>query len=192
MVRAEAKVLSQVERRTLKSLGVRLGAFSLYMPALLKPSALAFAQGFTPREGRPSAGRLPASAPPPTVLAAFGLRAVGGYAVPVETLERLDALLRAAAKPGLLSVQAREELGWDETQAKDIMRALNFAPIQKTKPGEPVVWRRRGEKTKPQTAAKPSPHSPFAALAALKEQPPAPAQRRPRRRRKPARAKVQS
>lgn len=191
LVRTEAKALSQVERRTLKSLGVRLGAFSLYMPALLKPSALAFAQGFTPREGRPSDGRLTGPVPPPTVLAAFGLRAVGGYAVPVETLERLDALLRGAAKPGLLSTEAREELGWDETQAKDIMRALNFAPTHKAKPGEPVVWRRRGEKPKLQPAPKPSPHSPFAALAALKEPPPAPPQRRPRRRRKPARAKAQ-
>jgi ATP-dependent RNA helicase SUPV3L1/SUV3 len=190
LVRAEAKALSQVERRTLKSLGVRLGAFSLYMPALLKPQALAFAQGFTPREGRPSAGRLTGPAPPPTVLAAFGLRAAGGHAVPVETLERLDALLRAASKPGLLSHEAQAELGWNEAEAREVMRALGFIPTTKAKPGEPLVWRRRSERPKPPPATKTPPHSPFAALAALQQAPP-PA-RRPRRRRKSAAAKAQA
>ncbi|ODT62558.1 MAG: phosphonate-binding protein [Phenylobacterium sp. SCN 69-14] len=185
LVRAEAKALSQVERRALKALGVRLGAFSLYLPGLLRPQAMAFAQGFVPREGRPQPGavsRLSDPPPSPAVLAAFGLRAAGRLAVPVEALERLDALLRSAAKPGLLSDQAREELGWGEHEARDILRALGFAPTAKPKAGEPVVWRRRGEKAQQRPEPPPSPHSPFAALAALKDQP-APA-RRPRRRRK--------
>jgi ATP-dependent RNA helicase SUPV3L1/SUV3 len=190
LVRADAKALSQVERRTLKSLGVRLGAFSLYLPALLRPQALAFAQGFVPRDGRPAAGRLEGPLPEPRILAAFGLRAVGRHAVPVETLERLDALLRAAPKAGLLSDQAREELGWSQEDAREIMRALAFAPTTKPKDGEPLVWRRRGEKPKPQVAAPPPANSPFAALAALKEAPP-PA-RRPRRRRKPKAARSQA
>jgi ATP-dependent RNA helicase SUPV3L1/SUV3 len=190
LVRAEAKALSQVERRMLKSLGVRLGAFSLYLPALLKPASLAFAQGFVPAEGRPSAGRLDGPTPTPQTLAAFGLRAVGRYAVPVENLERLDGLLRAAPKAGLLSDQAREELGWNETEAREIMRALGFAPTAKPKDGEPLVWRRRGEKPRPEVRAAPPVNSPFAALAALKDQPP-PA-RRPRRRRKPKAARSQA
>ena len=189
-VRADAKALSQVERRTLKSLGVRLGAFSLYLPALLRPQALAFAQGFVPLEVRPSAGRLVGPVPEPRVLAAFGLRAVGRHAVPVEALERLDALLRAAPKAGLLSDQAREELGWSEADAREIMRTLGFAPTTRPKDGEPLVWRRRGEKPIPQVAAAPPVNSPFAALAALKEAPP-PA-RRPRRRRKPKAARSQA
>lgn len=190
LVRTEAKALSQVERRTLKSLGVRLGAFSLYLPALLKPASLAFAQGFIPREGRMSAGRLNGPIPPAQNLAAFGLRAVGRHAVPVETLERLDALLRAAPKAGMLSDQAREELGWNETDAREIMRALAFAPTTKPRDGEPLVWRRRGEKPRPEAKAPPPVNSPFAALAALKDQPP-PA-RRPRRRRKPKAARSQA
>jgi ATP-dependent RNA helicase SUPV3L1/SUV3 len=190
LVRAEAKALSQVERRMLKSLGVRLGAFSLYLPALLKPASLAFAQGFVPTDGRPSAGRLDGPMPTPQTLAAFGLRAVGRYAVPVETLERLDGLLRAAPKAGLLSDQAREELGWNETEAREIMRALGFAPTAKPKDGEPLVWRRRGEKPRPEVRAAAPVNSPFAALAALKDQPP-PA-RRPRRRRKPKAARSQA
>ena len=67
-------------------------------------------------------------------------------------------------------------------RARDILRALGFAPTAKPKAGEPVVWRRRGEKAQQRPEPPPSPHSPFAALASLKEQP-APA-RRPRRRRK--------
>src|SRR5690606_37704194 len=136
-VREEAKALSQVERRALKALGVRLGAFSLYLPALLKPQALSFAQAFAARAApsfRPSLERpseLPQPAPPAAALAAYGLRTVGSLAVPVESLERLDALLRAAPKANggqLFSDQAREELGWSEAEANAILRALDFVP----------------------------------------------------------------
>jgi ATP-dependent RNA helicase SUPV3L1/SUV3 len=187
-VRAEAKALSQVERRTLKSLGVRLAAFTIHLPGLLRPHALAFARGFAPAGWRPATGavsRLPEPAPDPRTLAAFGLVAVGHHAVPVEALERLDALMRTAPKQGqamLISDQAREALGWSEAELKDILRGLGFAPASKPQSGEPLAWRRRSERpeARPHTAA---PGSPFAALAALKDRPP-PA-RRPRRRRKP-------
>nr|MEA2798910.1 ATP-dependent helicase [Phenylobacterium sp.] len=189
-VRAETRALSQVERRTLRGLGVRLGAFSVYMPGLLSPEARALTQalaarnvpGWRPPTDRPS--RLPAQAPPPRALAAFGLRAVGGLAAPVEQLERLDDLLRAGVKQGggvVLSDQAHDELGWSAEDAREILKGLGFAAIKRT--GEAVAWRRRFEREfavehRPIHA----PHSPFAALAALKgESPPA---RRPRRRRK--------
>jgi ATP-dependent RNA helicase SUPV3L1/SUV3 len=186
-VKAEAKALSQVERRTLKSFGVRLTAFSIYLPGLLNPDAMAFAQGFVGRSWRPPTDKvsaLPEPAPAPTVLAAFGLRAVGRYAAPVEALDKLDALLRAAPTQGqasLVSDQLREALGWSEIELRDILRALGFAPAAKTHPGEPVAWRRRNDRVEP---ARPTvaPGSPFAALAALKDLPP-PA-RRVRRRRK--------
>ena len=187
-VREEAKALSQVERRALKGLGVRLGAFSLYLPALLKPQALSFAQAFAAPSGggwRPPTdkpSRLPDPAPAALQLAAHGLRAVAGVAVPVEQLERLDELLRGAPKQGqamLFSDQARDELGWSEADANTILRGLGFAPAAKPKPGEPTAWRRRGSAPAPK-AERPSPASPFAALAALKTAPP-PA-RRPRRR----------
>ncbi|MFN3513146.1 MAG: helicase-related protein [Phenylobacterium sp.] len=180
-VRAETKSLSQVERRVLKGLGVQIGAFSLYLPGLLKPEAMAFAQAFVGGGWRPGPGavnRLPAEAPPAPTLSAFGLRAVGACAIPVMALERLDALLRAGAKQGkgmMLSDQAREELGWSEAETRAILKALNFAPSTKPKLGEPMVWRRRGERPPPETRAPKD--SPFAALAALKTPP-------PRRRRK--------
>ena len=120
-VRAETRALSQVERRTLRGLGVRLGAFSIYIPALLRPEARVITEALAARDvpgWRPVAdrpGRLPAQAPSPRALAAFGLRAVRGLAVPVDQLERLDELLRAAVRQGggvVFSDQARESLGW--------------------------------------------------------------------------------
>jgi ATP-dependent RNA helicase SUPV3L1/SUV3 len=195
-VRAEAKALSQVERRALKALGVRLTAFSLYLPGLLKPAALAFAQGFAGAAWRPPVdrvSRLPDPPPPATALSAFGLRAVGRHAAPVEQLDQLDALVRAAPRQGqgaLVTDQARESLGWSAEELAAILRGLGFAPAakpNKPKPGEPIAWRRRAE---PKATPTPRPHpaSPFAALAALT--PPAaasPPARRParRRRRKP-------
>lgn len=205
-VREEIRTLSQVERRALRGLGVRIGAFSIYLPSLLKPAARALTRAMAQREApdwRPSAtalGRLPEPQPGARALAAYGLRAVRGLAVPLEQLERLDELLRGGAKQGggvLLADQAREELGWSEAEADAILRGLGFAPANRPKAGEPIAWRRRGERphARPEAPVAARPHSPFAALAALQTPaaPPAPAApsapppaaRRPRRRRKP-------
>jgi ATP-dependent RNA helicase SUPV3L1/SUV3 len=186
-VRADAKALSPVERRALKALGVRLGAFSLYLPALLEPQAARLLQAFaTPGAQGLRATAVPIPLPDPApqaaALAAFGLRKAGRWAAPVVQLERLDELLRAAPRRGdgaVLSDQAREELGWDEAMAEAILRSLGFAPTR----GEgPRAWRRRGEKA-PVRAKPPSSASPFAALAALKAKPAPPRRRRPKRRR---------
>jgi ATP-dependent RNA helicase SUPV3L1/SUV3 len=193
-VRAEARALSQVERRTLRGLGVKLGAFSIFMPGLLKPDARALTQALASREvsgWRPAPqglSRLPEPAPSPRALAAFGLRAVGALAAPVEQLEQLDELLRAGVKQGggvLLSDQARQSLGWSEADAYAILRALGFAPIKRA--GEQTAWRRRFEREFSIEHRVIAPHSPFAALAALHGEP-APA-RRPRRRRKSGQAR---
>jgi ATP-dependent RNA helicase SUPV3L1/SUV3 len=202
-VREEIKGLSQVERRTLRGLGVRIGAFSIFLPGLLKPEARDLTQALASREAphwRPSPttlGPLPEPAPSPRALSAYGLRAVGGHAVPLEQLERLDELLRAGAtKAGggmVLSDAAREELGWSATEAQALLRGLGFAPANRSKAGEPLAWRRRGERARPPESHPLRPHSPFAALAALKTPspplaPPRPAPARRRRRRKPAAA----
>lgn len=188
-VRAEVRALSQVERRVLRGLGVRIGAFSLYLPGLLRPEARALtealarreAAGWRPDTARPSA--LPGPAPAPRALAAFGLRAVGRFAVPVEQLEQLDEILRGAPKKGggvVLPDAALETLGWSPEHAAAILKALGFAAIRR--PGEPVAWRRRGEREFAVERRPPAPHSPFAALATLHGTPaPAPPRRRRRR-----------
>ena len=80
---ARIRLLSRNERRTLKALGVRFGAFSLYLPSLLEPKAqllgVAYAELASPA-WRPDAGALnplPRPAPRPQALALRGLRAVG-------------------------------------------------------------------------------------------------------------------
>ena len=186
-VQQEAKALSPMERRALKGLGVRLTAFSIYLPGILKPESRHLAQGFVDRSWRPPADRLsplPSGGADPRVLAAYGLRAIGRWAVPVTDLDRLDELVRAAPRQGQGSVIGPDImalLGWSEIEMRDILRGLNFAPTARPKPGEPTAWRRRSAAK----SADPAPvrsASPFAALQALKAAPPT--VRRPRRRRR--------
>jgi ATP-dependent RNA helicase SUPV3L1/SUV3 len=207
LVEAEVRALSPVERRHLRAIGVRFGAFSLFLPALLTPEALAFTRAFAAIE-RPdwpaafqSIGPLPSAIPSARILAAYGLRAVGAFTVPVLMLEQLDNHLRAlpavnGAMP--LTSEAIEALGWTPSQAEWVLRGLNFAPVGKPVPGEPRLWRRRradraqAAKAPEQTAKAQAAidravaASPFAALAALKVPPPAPA-KPARRRRRPVR-----
>ncbi|MDB5423932.1 MAG: superfamily and helicase, partial [Phenylobacterium sp.] len=156
-----------------------------------QPDARALTQALASREAsgwRPSPdklSRLPDPAPSPRALAAFGLRAVGGLAAPVEHLEALDDLLRAGVRQGggvLLSDQARDALGWSEAEAQAILRGLGFAAIRR--PGESTAWRRRFEREFAVEHRPIVPHSPFAALAALHGQPEP--VRRPRRRKRRA------
>ena len=186
----ELKSLSQSERRALRQLGVRIGAFALHLPELAGPAhpfANAFALAAAP-EWRPAEGRLaalPTPAPSARAVALRGLVTVGGVAAPIGQLERLDELLRGAARQGggvLFSDQAREELGWSEPEARAVLRALGFAPVGRS---PTQVWRRKTEPKPHRAAPTASPGSPFAALAALK---PAEA----RRRRRPQRRRPQA
>ena len=97
-----------------------------------------------------------------------GLRAVAGLAAPVEMLERLDGLARAAAPDAAGAVRLTAAilgaLGWEATQGEHILRGLGFAPTRKTDGDEPRLWRRRQRVEAP--AARPV-ASPFAALAPL-------------------------
>ncbi|HEX8661176.1 MAG TPA: helicase-related protein, partial [Brevundimonas sp.] len=83
--------LSQVERRTLRTFGVRMGAHSVWLPALLKARPRALAQAFTAGESFRPGGQtltlLPDPAPTSRHLSALGLRAVGRFAASVDLLE---------------------------------------------------------------------------------------------------------
>jgi ATP-dependent RNA helicase SUPV3L1/SUV3 len=80
---AEVTALSQGERRTLRSFGLRFGAHSLFLPALLSDEARLVACAFAAIESpgwRPNpAGLTPLATPAPSAapLAAFGLRTAG-------------------------------------------------------------------------------------------------------------------
>jgi ATP-dependent RNA helicase SUPV3L1/SUV3 len=173
-VEAQARALAAKERRVLKGLGVRFGAFSIYLPALLTPEARVvcaiFAElahpGWRPPVDALSA--LPQPAPPPEAMALHGLRAVARLAAPVEALERLDALARATPQ-GASAVRLTPEvlagLGWAPGQAKRILRALGFVPARKAGVGGSDLWRRRRRSTEAALIGPAA--SPFAALAGL-------------------------
>jgi len=181
----ELKALSQAERRTLKSMGVRIGAFSLYLPAMLRPEAIACARALSPGGWRGDLNRLaalPSPAPSARELAASGLRVVAGFTVPVEALERLDDLLRAEQRPGgvVLTETALETLGWTAAQASAVLRALDYTPAIRPKADASIIWKRRGAQRLDPKPVAARPDSPFAALAKLTEPPPR--RKKPRRR----------
>ncbi|MBV9510404.1 MAG: phosphonate-binding protein [Caulobacteraceae bacterium] len=188
----EIQSLSQGERRALKTLGVRFGAFSLYLPALLTPAARTLTAAFADLAApnwRPAADALsPLPHPPPSPLAQAqrGLRAVAGFSAPIEALERLDALLREGPQNegGFeLTDAALAALGWSRPDAARVLRGLGFSPARGRPLEADALWRRRRARTKPAMAA-PAAASPFSALAVLATPaaPPARRRRRPKKR----------
>ena len=175
LVESQVKLLSLAERRALKLLGVRFGAFSLFLPGLLAPEALRFTSAFADRaepgwRPRPDGlSALPSPAPAPSVLAQRGLRAVAGLSAPVEALERLDAALRLAPMQAggfPLSDEALAGLGWTRSEAVQLLRGLDFAPARGDAKTEAALWRRR-QPRRDEAIKSAAPASPFAALAAL-------------------------
>jgi ATP-dependent RNA helicase SUPV3L1/SUV3 len=169
VIAAEVAALSQAERRTLKSLGVRFGAYTLYLPALLRDEALAFTRAFA------------GVGAPGWALSGRGLRQAGQRTYAILALERLDELLRAANF--MVTDAALETLNWPRKEAETILRALGWFTTRKAKDGEPAHWRRRALKPAPTPAPVVNPASPFAALAQITVSP-----KRRRRPRKKARA----
>lgn len=165
-VAADVAALSVTERRMLKGLGVRFGAYTLFLSALLTADALSFTAAFAAVGARGWA------------LSGRGLRPVGDAALPVLALEKLDNLLRAANFT--LTDQALADLGWERKEAERILRALGHFTARSPRDGAPAVWRRRAAPKAPPASVNAA--SPFAALAALSPTP----HRKPRRRRKKA------
>ena len=167
--------LSQVERRTLREFGVRVGAHSVWLPGALKPRGRALMLAFHSGEPwRPDAdkplSRLPDPAPSPRLLSALGRRIVGRRTAPVEWLEDL-AERRAKAK-GQLTDGDMTALGLSAVELKSLLADLR------------IPRRDRADATpKP---APVNPASPFAALAGLNAPAPPAASKadRPRRRKR--------
>jgi ATP-dependent RNA helicase SUPV3L1/SUV3 len=112
----EVKTLPQEARAALRQLGIRFGAYHLYLPALLKPAPRALAaQLWALRSGetkglddvphRAASGRTSFPADPEvskSLYRAAGFRVCGDRAVRVDILERLADLIRPAIayRPG--------------------------------------------------------------------------------------------
>jgi ATP-dependent RNA helicase SUPV3L1/SUV3 len=173
-VERDLAALSQVERRTLRTFAVRMGAHSVWLPGVLKNRARALAQAFVIREtfrpGATALTELPATPPSPRLLSAFGLRIVGRYVAAVEMLEALAE--RQAAARGVLTDVDLAALEVSLDQARSLTTALKTSRAQKPDRDD----RPRAVKD-----------SPFAALSALTA-PPTPTRakrKRPRRTRAP-------
>jgi ATP-dependent RNA helicase SUPV3L1/SUV3 len=175
MVETQVRALSRQERRALKGLGVRFGAFSLFLPAILTAASrsigIVFAELAEPnwRPDVDALTTLPRPTPPAEALSLRGLRAIAGLAAPVEALERLDALTRAAPEPGgdvRLTSQILTNLGWTLDQAERILRALGFSPARQADADGTRIWRRRRRRPAEATPTEARP-SPFASLAAI-------------------------
>jgi ATP-dependent RNA helicase SUPV3L1/SUV3 len=185
-VEAHVRALSPGERRALKGFGVRFGAFSLYLPALLTPEAQEVAGVFAElaqpgwRPADKGLAALPQPQPPAQALSLRGLRGIAGLAAPVEALERLDAWIRAAPQEGgafRLAQEVWTSFGWERGPAERLLRALGFVPARKPDAEGVTLWRRRG---------RPAEASP-ALSAALPPATPARRRRRPRVRQSGAR-----
>ncbi|AWM76791.1 helicase-related protein [Phenylobacterium parvum] len=192
-VREEAAALSPAERRSLRTLGVRLGAFSVFLPELPSPEALDLVRAVLapgrppPRPGRLARGQ---DAAPKPVLAAAGLRRAGDLLVEASRLEALDGALRAAPSTprGVEVAPALSQiLDGPVDHLFAVLRALGFAPLEKPRTDAPVLWRRR-KAPAPRPQAPISDASPFSALAALRLLEGKPARTRgPRKGRRPRR-----
>src|SRR5690606_9656924 len=169
-VERDLAALSQAERRTLKTFGIRLGAHSVWLPAALKDRARGVAQAFLADEAvRPRPTGLGVLADPPPsarVLSAWGLRAVGRLTAPVELLESLTE--RRAKSGGRLGDEDLAALGLSADEARALLAAL--------KP------RRAQQPDRADRKPQPVKDSPFAALSALTQPAAPPRRRRPRRR----------
>jgi ATP-dependent RNA helicase SUPV3L1/SUV3 len=170
-VERDLAALSQVERRTLKTFGVRLGAHSVWLPGVLKARGRALAQAFVAdepfRPGPEGLTLLPEPPPSPRLLSAFGLRAAGRFAAGVEMLEAMTE--RRAKGKGMLTDEDLAALGVSLEEARVLMASLKSARAQQADAGAPRY--------------RPVKDSPFAALSVLTA-PPTPARskrRRPRR-----------
>ncbi|RZJ75874.1 MAG: phosphonate-binding protein, partial [Brevundimonas sp.] len=168
-VERDLAALSQVERRTIKAFAIRVGTHSVWLPGALKPRGRALSQAFAaaePFRARPTGlSLLPIPAPSPRALSAFGVRAAGRWAVPVEDLERASDSRRE--NKGNLSDEALKSLGWTAGDARAIWTALKTVRAQMPdREGRPIAIR---------------PDSPFAKLAELTARPEPARRRRPKR-----------
>ncbi|HEY2179869.1 MAG TPA: phosphonate-binding protein, partial [Caulobacteraceae bacterium] len=167
-VEPDLSSLSQAERRTLRALGVKIGAFCLWLPGQIDPAAAALATAFA--AATPDSARLHGL---------MGLARIGPVTIAPDALERLAEAMRLAPRRGggaVLDDAAYQRLGLAPPRAGQVLRALGFVPVGRREAGKPPAWRRR----RALAAAAAPVATPFAALAGL-DTPPA---RKPYRRRR--------
>ena len=187
----ESGSLSRNERRTLKALGVRFGAFSLYLPSLLEPKGAAASRSPTPISRALPGGRTRGR----SILCRAQFRArrrsrCGACAPSGSSPRRSPSLSgstrsRALAWPeGAGAIDVTDallaSLKWRRDDAHHILRALGYARVRNGEGAERAIFRRRHQASDEVALGTGPAATPFAALAALTK-PSSAAMRRARR-----------
>ena len=172
-VTRELRAIAQEDRAPLRRLGVRFGAFSIFLPALVKPAAArlkallwAVYQGMVDIPPPPTAGLTSLHTDhsvPAGFYEAAGFRLCGPRAVRLDMLERLGEIIRSKGHNGqmpdsfALSADMMSVLGCGEDDMSQILRSLGFRDVQsKNEAGEDVVqWQQRPKRDERRPKPKP-------------------------------------
>jgi len=140
--------LTGPERAALAALGLRLGRFSIYAPALVKPQAAALHALLHTITGEPAAAppshRVSAPCDAQMCWRAYavsGFRPAGRHAVRVDRLERLGAGLADANWSEAQAQALGRSVGLAAEEVAPLLRALGFR-LARAADGS-AVWRRR-------------------------------------------------
>jgi len=174
--------LTPDERGALKRLGLRFGLEDIYLPAMLKPAAVALRlqlwaaqQGVEPPlPPAPGAVSRPLEEMPEGCWPVAGFRALGQRAIRIDIVDRLAVAARrlAMAGPFVPDNALGASVGLRRQDLPELLLELGFreAPV-----GEAVGFRfdeqaaRRAARAQRRAAQRPAnPHSPFAGLAQLR------------------------
>ena len=188
----EVRELSKEDRSALRACGIRIGAETLFVPALVKPKAVQWrAMLWSLYTGRtsvppPSAGLVTVPAGddlPEDFLEACGYSKVGGRAVRVDVLDRVAIDLQRQSRSGTMKIGAGQLnlLGLSMDDARPVFEALGYVAEEseeglswkwggrkKPKPGPANEPKRKRATAKPRKPAPVDENSPFAKLKDLK------------------------
>lgn len=188
----EVRELSKEDRSALRACGIRIGAETLFVPALVKPKAVQWrAMLWSLHTGRtsvppPSAGLVTVPAGddlPEDFLEACGYSKVGGRAVRIDVLDRVAIDLQRQSRAGTMKIGAGQLnlLGLSMDDARPVFEALGYVAEEseeglswkwggrkKPKPGPANEPKRKRATAKPRKPAPVDENSPFAKLKDLK------------------------
>jgi ATP-dependent RNA helicase SUPV3L1/SUV3 len=175
----QVAALYRADRRTLRTLGIRIGRESIYMPALIKPAAVEIRSAlWSALNGRgvalPPPGRvsvLVADNAPPDFYEAVGYRPLGPLAVRVDIVERLAAYAWRLSEGGPFDVgpEFLTLAGCGATEMDAILERLGYrATNGNGGDSKPLYGRhpRRSKRSPPRSSRRP-PDGPFAKLREL-------------------------
>jgi ATP-dependent RNA helicase SUPV3L1/SUV3 len=171
-------------KQALKRFGIRFARRSIFQPKMLRPEAAGLLALLWSVKAR-----LDNIPPPPLAgatsfdddgtrdaefLAAAGYRSVGGRAIRLDILERVEVELDHAMAAGTSADEQNRKiaslLGCGFKGVVCVLEALGWSLVEVTDPAAPAqVWRQRRplNASRPKRQAKPKAHSPFALLTAL-------------------------